>query len=225
MNIEETCLAGRVARYAALADPVRLRIVDLLTLGDVAPVELQGELGVSSSLLAHHLNQLEQAGLIVRTRSEADRRRTYLHLAPGALDGLTPSQMLGVRRVVFVCTGNSARSQLAAALWHGSSDIPVASAGTHPAAQIEPGAIAAADRHGLTLRARAPRALDDVLGADDFVVTVCDTAHEELGDAGCVHWSVPDPVRDGTDAAFDAAFEDIAARIQSLAPRLTTTKG
>ena len=225
MNIEETCLAGRVARYAALADPVRLRIVDLLTLGDVAPVELQGELGVSSSLLAHHLNQLEQAGLIVRTRSEADRRRTYLHLAPGALDGLTPSPMLGVRRVVFVCTGNSARSQLAAALWHGSSDIPVASAGTHPAAQIEPGAIAAADRHGLPLRARAPRALDDVLGADDFVVTVCDTAHEELGDAGCVHWSVPDPVRDGTDAAFDAAFEDIAARIQSLAPRLTTTKG
>lgn len=225
MNIEETGLEGRVARYAALADPVRLRIVDLLTLGDVAPVELQGELGVSSSLLAHHLNQLEQAGLIVRTRSEADRRRTYLHLAPGALDGLTPSPMLGVRRVVFVCTGNSARSQLAAALWHGSSDIPVASAGTHPAAQIEPGAIAAADRHGLTLRARAPRALDDVLGADDFVVTVCDTAHEELGDAGCVHWSVPDPVRDGTDAAFDAAFEDIAARIQSLAPRLTTTKG
>lgn len=214
-----------MARYAALADPVRLRIMDLLTLGDVAPVELQGELGVSSSLLAHHLNQLEQAGLIVRTRSEADRRRTYLHLAPGALDGLTPSPMLGVRRVVFVCTGNSARSQLAAALWHGSSDIPVASAGTHPAAQIEPGAIAAADRHGLTLRARAPRALDDVLGADDFVVTVCDTAHEELGDAGCVHWSVPDPVRDGTDAAFDAAFEDIAARIQSLAPRLTTTKG
>ena len=64
-----------------------------------------------------------------------------------------------------------------------------------------------------------------MLGADDFVVTVCDTAHEELGDAGCVHWSVPDPVRDGTDAAFDAAFEDIAARIQSLAPRLTTTKG
>lgn len=225
MNIEETCLAGRVARYAALADPVRLRIVDLLTLGDVAPVELQGELGVSSSLLAHHLNQLEQAGLIVRTRSEADRRRTYLHLAPGAFTGLTPSPALGVRRVVFVCTGNSARSQLAAALWHGSSDIPVASAGTHPAAQIEPGAIAAADRHGLTLRARAPRALDDVLGADDFVVTVCDTAHEELGDAGCVHWSVPDPVRDGTDAAFDAAFEDIAARIQSLAPRLTTTKG
>lgn len=214
-----------MARYAALADPVRLRIMDLLTLGDAAPVELQAELGVSSSLLAHHLNQLEHAGLLLRTRSEADRRRTYLHLAPGAFTGLTPSPALGVRRVVFVCTGNSARSQLAAALWRDASDIPVASAGTHPADAIEPGAIAAADRHGLTLRAARPRTLAEVLDVDDFVVTVCDTAHEELAGEGRVHWSVPDPVRDGSDAAFDAAFEDIAARIQSLAPRLTTTKG
>ncbi|GAA2229918.1 helix-turn-helix domain-containing protein [Herbiconiux moechotypicola] len=225
MNIERTDLAGRVARYAALADPARLRIMDLLTLGDVAPVELQAELGVSSSLLAHHLNQLEQAGLLLRTRSEADRRRTYLHLAPDAFAGLTPSPALGVRRVVFVCTGNSARSQLAAALWHDASDVPVASAGTHPADAIEPGAIAAANRHGLTLRAPRPQALEDVVEADDFVVTVCDTAHEELDGAGRVHWSVPDPVRDGSDAAFDAAFEDIAARIHNLAPRLTTTKG
>ncbi len=214
-----------MARYAALADPVRLRIMDLLTLGDAAPVELQAELGVSSSLLAHHLNQLEHAGLLLRTRSEADRRRTYLHLAPGAFMGLAPSPALGVRRVVFVCTGNSARSQLAAALWHDASDIPVASAGTHPADAIEPGAIAAADRHGLTLRAARPRTLAEVLDVDDFVVTVCDTAHEELAGEGRVHWSVPDPVRDGSDAAFDAAFEDLAARIQSLAPMLTTTKG
>lgn len=218
-------MTRRVARYAALADPVRLRIMDLLTLGDVAPVELQSELGISSSLLAHHVNQLEHAGLIVRTRSEADRRRTYLHLAPDAFSGLTPSPALGVRRVVFVCTGNSARSQLAAALWHDASDVPAASAGTHPAAAIEPGAIAAANRHGLTLRAARPRALDEVAEADDFVVTVCDTAHEELAGAGRVHWSVPDPVRDGSEAAFDAAFEEIAARIQSLAPMLTTTKG
>lgn len=225
MNIEENDLAGRVARYAALADPVRLRIMDLLTLGDAAPVELQAELGVSSSLLAHHLNLLEREGMLIRTRSEADRRRTYLRLAPGAFDGLIPSPTLGVRRVVFVCTGNSARSQLAAALWHDASDVPVASAGTHPADAIEPGALAAATRHGLTLRAARPRALDDVAQADDLLVTVCDTAHEELAGRGRVHWSVPDPVRAGTDAAFDAAFEDIASRIQGLAPRLTTTKG
>ncbi len=224
MNIEETTLAVRVARYAALADPVRLRIIDLLTLGDVAPVELQVELGISSSLLAHHLNILEREGLLLRTRSEADRRRTYLHLAPRAFEGLIPSPAVGVRRVVFVCTGNSARSQLAAALWHDASDIPVASAGTHPAAAIEPGAIAAATRHSLTLQARAPQSVDEVLGADDYVITVCDTAHEELGDTGLLHWSVPDPVREGTDAAFDAAFEDLAARIHNLAPRLTATK-
>lgn len=213
-------MAGRAARYAALADPVRLRIVDLLTLGDVAPVELQGELGISSSLLAHHLNLLEREGMLLRTRSEADRRRTYLHLAPGAFAGLIPSPKLGVRRVVFVCTGNSARSQLAAALWHDASRIPVASAGTHPADAIEPGAIAAATRHGLTLQASIPQALGDVAEADDYVVTVCDTAHEDLAGADRLHWSVPDPVRDGSDAAFDAAFEDIAARINDVAPRL-----
>lgn len=224
MNVERKDLEARVARYAALADPVRLRVVDLLTLGDVAPVELQAELGISSSLLAHHLGLLEREGLLVRTRSEADRRRTYLHLAPGAFDGLIPSRSLAVRRVVFVCTGNSARSQLAAALWHDRSDIPVASAGTRPAAAIEPGAIAAAVRHELTLRARTPRSLEEVLAVDDFVVTVCDNAHEELRDRGRVHWSVPDPVRDGTDAAFDAAFEDLAARIQQLAPQLSSAQ-
>lgn len=221
MNVEETGLEGRVARFAALADPVRLRIVDLLTLGDAAPVELQHALGITSSLLAHHLRLLEQVGFILRSRSEADRRRTYLHLAPGALDELVPSPQLAVRRVVFVCTGNSARSQLAAALWHEHSAVPVSSAGTHPAERIEPGAVSAAQRHGLALRAEVPRGLGEVLEVDDFVVTVCDSAHEELGTGG-LHWSVPDPVRDGTDAAFDAAFEDIAARVQALAPKLTT---
>lgn len=220
MNIEEVALKRRAARHAALADPVRLRIIDLLTLGDVAPVELQSELRISSSLLAHHLKLLEREGMLVRTRSEADRRRTYLHLAPGAFEGLIPPPALGARRVVFICTGNSARSQLAAALWHDASAVPVASAGTHPAEAIEPGAIAAADRHGLTLRSRRPRSLDDVVEVDDLVITVCDSAHEELTGAGRLHWSVADPVREGTDAAFEAAFEDIAARVRALAPHL-----
>lgn len=221
MSTEQLDLSGRVARFAALADPVRLRIVDLLTLGDLAPVELQDQLGISSSLLAHHLNSLEDAGMLARTRSEADRRRTYLHLTPTAFADLLPSPTMGVRRVVFVCTGNSARSQLATALWHRCSAVPVASAGTHPAAAIEPGAIATAARHGVALRARSPRAVDQVLVADDCVITVCDSAHEELGGRGRMHWSVPDPVRDGSDAAFDATFEDLAARVHDLAPRIS----
>ena len=56
---------------------------------------------------------------------------------------------------------------------------------------------------------------------DDLVITVCDRSHEELGDRGWAHWSVPDPVPQGTDAAFDAALEDLARRVDVLAPRVT----
>jgi ArsR family transcriptional regulator, arsenate/arsenite/antimonite-responsive transcriptional repressor / arsenate reductase (thioredoxin) len=63
-------------------------------------------------LLAHHLRVLEQAGVITRRRSEGDRRRTYLQLAPGALDPLAAPPARTARRVLFVCTANSARSHL-----------------------------------------------------------------------------------------------------------------
>ena len=66
---------------------------------------------------------LEQARVITRRRSEGDRRRTYLRLIPGALDPLAapPERMAG--RVLFVCTANSARSHLAAALWRRASSL------------------------------------------------------------------------------------------------------
>lgn len=212
----------RVAKHAALSDPARLQIMDRLTLGDVSPTELQTQLGMSSNLLAHHLGVLESAGMLGRHRSEADRRRSYLHLAPGAFDGIQPGATDRAYRVVFVCTANSARSQLASALWQHASRIPATSAGTHPADRIDPRAIATARRAGLTLPAARPRSIAGVLGEGDFVITVCDTAHEELGDTGGLHWSVPDPVRTGTDAAFDVAFADIAGRIGELAPRLAS---
>ena len=53
---------------------------------------------------------------------------------------------------------------------------------------------------------------------DDLVVTVCDRAHEELGAASQVHWSVPDPVVAGTRAAFDLAYDELATRVRLLAP-------
>jgi len=217
MSIDRTALETRVARHAALADPVRLGIVDLLSLGDAAPIELQAALGVPSNLLAHHLAALEGAGLVARWGSRADRRRTYVHLVTGALDGIVPNPVITARRAVFVCTGNSARSQLAAAIWREVSPIPVASAGTHPADAIHPGAVAAASRHGLTLTAPAPRALADVVRDDDLVVTVCDIAHEEIRNAGRLHWSVADPALVGTDAAFDATVADLTPRIDTLA--------
>ncbi|GAB3412478.1 arsenate reductase/protein-tyrosine-phosphatase family protein [Flindersiella endophytica] len=222
-------LRARARAHAALGEPARLAIADRLLLGDASPSEIGGELGLPSNLLAHHLKLLEQAGLIERSRSEGDHRRTYLRLrtdAPHGLTGPTGLEPAGVRtapRVVFVCTHNSARSQLAAAVWKKRSRIPVASAGTHPADQVHPGAVAVARANGLALARARTTHLDDVLRDDDLIVAVCDNAHEELdahtdraGDR--LHWSVPDPVRTGTGEAFEAAFREITDRIGRLAP-------
>jgi protein-tyrosine-phosphatase len=215
-------LVRRAARHAALSDPSRLRVVDLLTLGDLSPGEIHRILELPQNLVSHHLNTLEAEGFITRSRSEADKRRSYVRLAREALDGLLPGATGTARRVVFVCTANSARSRLADALWARSSSIPSASAGTHPAAAVAPGALAAAGRHRLELDGTArPRSVDDVLGDGDYVVTVCDAAHEELGAGRAVHWSVPDPVRAGTDSAFDEVVRDLSRRVTTLAHRLT----
>jgi protein-tyrosine-phosphatase len=65
-----------------------------------------------------------------------------------------------------------------------------------------------------------PRHFSGVRQDGDLVVTVCDLAHEELGALAAVHWSVPDPVRDGTPAAFDATMAELARRVARLAPRV-----
>jgi protein-tyrosine-phosphatase len=209
--------------HAALADPARLQIIDTLGAGDTSPSELAAMLAMGSNLLAHHLHVLERAGLITRRRSEGDRRRTYLRLIPGALESLTRPEARWARRVLFVCTANSARSHLAAALWRRASGLPAASAGTHPAARIEPGAIAAARRHCLPMRRLRPRRISDVQQDGDLVITVCDLAREELGRQAAVHWSVPDPVPAGDPASFDAALAELSHRVERLAARLAAT--
>ena len=156
-------LERRAAVHAALGDPVRLRIVDTLTTSDASPSELSTMLAMPSNLLAHHLKVLQSAGLIVRRQSEGDHRRSYLRLVPGGLDLLVAGPLRLPARVLFVCTANSARSHLAAALWRRASAVPVASAGTHPASRIDPGALAAAARHRLPMRVRRPRRLEEVL--------------------------------------------------------------
>src|SRR5579864_9508930 len=170
-------LARRAAIHAALADPARLQITDTLLAGDASPSELAAMLAMPSNLLAHHLNVLDQAGIITRSRSEGDRRRTYLQLVPGALDVLAPPTAREALRVLFVCTANSARSHLAAALWRQASAVPAVSAGTHPAAMIDPGAIAAARRRRLPLPRLRPRHISDIRHHGDLVITVCDLAH------------------------------------------------
>jgi ArsR family transcriptional regulator, arsenate/arsenite/antimonite-responsive transcriptional repressor / arsenate reductase (thioredoxin) len=216
-------LQRRATVHAALADPARLAITDALADGDASPSELAALLAMPSNLVAHHLNTLEQAGLVTRRRSEGDRRRTYLRLVPGALStaGVVPGR--AARRVLFVCTANSARSHLAAALWRRASALPAASAGTRPANAIDPGAIDAAGRHQLPLPRLRPRHISDVRHDGDLLVTVCDLAHEELGTEADVHWSVPDPVPAGDAVGFDAALTELGRRVGMLAPRLAAS--
>jgi protein-tyrosine-phosphatase/DNA-binding HxlR family transcriptional regulator len=214
-------LEQRAAVHAALGDPARLAVVERLYLGDASPSELGAELGLPSNLLAHHLRVLEEHGLISRRRSEGDKRRSYLRLERDLIDQVVPAAARRAGRVVFICTANSARSQLAVVLWRRSSRIPATSAGTHPAPTIHPGAIDAARRHGLKLAQRRPRELADVVGADDFVISVCDNAYEELDGITDLHWSVPDPVPQASPNAFDSAFDELSRRISQVAPHMT----
>lgn len=217
--VEMMDVERRAAIHAALGEPARLAMVDALLLGDASSSELGAAFALPSNLLAHHLRVLEEAGVVRRARSEADRRRSYVRLVPEALTMLAPAawaRVLPAPRVVFVCTRNSARSRLAAALWARRSQIPASSAGTHPGPGVHQRAIATASRHGLSLDQHATRHVADVLQPDDLVVAVCDNAYEELRQQPALHWSVPDPVRVDTDEAFEDAFAEIQARVERL---------
>ncbi len=126
-------------------------------------------------------------------------------------------------RVVFVCTHNSARSQLAAALWANRSPIPATSAGTEPAKRVHPRAVRIARRHGLSIQPASTVHIDDVLRGDDLVIAVCDNAHEHLpADPHRLHWAVPDPAATDSDDAFEAAYTDLEGRIDRLVPVVRT---
>jgi protein-tyrosine-phosphatase len=221
MNIELSSVEARARIHAALGDPTRLAIADILATGDASPGEIAGRLAIPTNLLAHHLGVLAQAGVVDRRRSEHDRRRSYLSLRATALTVLRAPVLTAPHRLVFVCTRNSARSQLAAALWSEHSTIPAASAGTDPAPHVHPRAVRIARRHGLHLDARRTAHLDEVAGDADLLVAVCDHAHETLAPQRTrLHWSIPDPVTADTDAAFESAYADLAGRIERLAPAL-----
>ncbi len=223
MSIDGNDRAGRVRVLSALADPVRLGVADLLQVQDLSPYALASALEVPGNPLAHHLKILERAGVITRTHSQGDRRRTYVHLDPHALEGVfPPAAGMSAPRIVFVCTHNSARSVLAEAVWRTVSDVPAASAGTHPAARINPRARSAARRAGLRLDGATPRRIDEVLRRDDLIVSVCDAVNEELGPLSNtrIHWSIPDPSSTDTERAFDSALVDIRRRASRLSSRI-----
>jgi len=221
MSVEPSSIEVRARIHAARGDRARLAIADILTLGDASPGEISAHLGMPTNLVAHHLGVLADAGVIARRRSEHDGRRSYLHLRPGALTVLRPPRLARPRRVVFVCTRNSARSQLAAALWVEASPVPAACAGTDPAPRVDPRAIRTARRHGLRLDPAGTHRIDEVTADGDLVIAVCDHVHETLpADRGRLHWSVPDPVPVDTDSAFEATYTDLSDRISRFAPTL-----
>ena len=209
-------IAARAAMHAALGEPARLMIVDELVVSDRSPKELGELLSIPSNLLAHHLDVLEQAGLITRSTSAGDGRRKYVRLVHGP----APAAGLGAPaprgEMLFLCSHNSARSQLAAAMWTARIGRVASSAGTRPAARVHRGAVAAARRVGLSLGDAVPRHVGEVpKGAQ--VVTVCDMAHEELAPSPhWWHWSIADPAETGDARAFDAVVKELDRRISAV---------
>jgi protein-tyrosine-phosphatase len=202
--------------HSALGEPARLAIVEELVISDRAPKELGERLGLPSNLLAHHLAVLEGAGLIERTASTGDGRRKYVHLLHRRAFGFGVAGRTELGEMLFVCTHNSARSQLAAALWTARTGWRARSAGTRPAVRVHRGAVAAARRAGLSLVDTVPSALGAV-PAGMQVVTVCDLVHEELdASAEWWHWSIPDPTERGDAAAFDRVVMELDERIASV---------
>jgi len=219
--------------------------------------ELVTRLEQPQNLVSYHLRLLRDGGLVTATRSSADRRDSYYHLdLDRCADGLAgsaaalhpalrtepappgpPRAREGGRRlaVLFVCTGNSARSPVAEALLTRRSDgaVRAASAGSRPKEHLHPDAVRVLrERFDIDVSGRRPRHLEDVAAETfDLVVTLCDKAREvcpEFPDhVRRVHWSIPDPATAADDVAGDAAFEraadDIDRRLRHLLPVLAMT--
>jgi len=119
-------------------------------------------------------------------------------------------------RILILCTGNSARSQIAEALFatRGRGRIEAASAGSRPAERVHPFAVAVLAEAGIDWQGRSPRGMDGLEREHwDVVITVCDRARESCpyfpGQPVLAHWGMPDPAEvEGSDDVKRAAFRD-----------------
>jgi len=216
-------VSRRALVHAALGDPHRLAMVDLLCWGHATPSELGQAVGLPSNLVAHHLQVLEEAGLLARSASAGDGRRRYVQLRRDHLEQALQLPVMTASAVLFVCHHNAARSQLAAVLWNRQSSIPASSAGLEPARRVHPEAVRLASRHGLDLLAARPRSFEDVERVPDLVISVCDITHEArrpFATARHLHWSIHDPSIPGKSKDFETAFQRIAAHVADVAPRV-----
>jgi protein-tyrosine-phosphatase/DNA-binding transcriptional ArsR family regulator len=224
-----------------------------LVSSDRAVRELTGLVDEPQNLVSYHLRLLREGGLVSARRSAADGRDTYyaidlaacrrefeaagngLHPVLGrAADARNSRTAAGSRRkarVLFLCTGNSARSQIAQALLERMSAgaIEAASAGSHPK-PLHPNAVRVMKRRGIDISANRTKHFDEYVGERfDMVITLCDRVREVCPEFPAhpphVHWSIRDPAREGdTNRASYPAFErtagELETRVEFLLPQL-----
>lgn len=219
-----------------LAHEVRWNLLLFLAHSDYTVQELVRLVGQPQNLVSYHLRQLRELAVVTERRSAADERSFYysldldeLHtlyfsaaspLHPAFGTGTHPSKQEEWRfarppRILFLCTQNSARSQMAEAivrhLTHGKAEV--FSAGSHPASQIHPDAIRACATLGIDMSQQHPKHLDAFQGQSfDCIVTLCDRVREvcpTFPDAQeVIHWSFADPAAvEGSEELRYKAFE------------------
>jgi ArsR family transcriptional regulator, arsenate/arsenite/antimonite-responsive transcriptional repressor / arsenate reductase (thioredoxin) len=233
-----------------LAHPVRWRLMRELARSDRTVRELTELVDEPQNLVSYHLRQLHDGELVVRHRSTADGRDVYyaieldrcrhalhdsavaLHPGLGPVRTSSPSPSRAHCNVLFLCTGNSARSQMAEALLDRMSagTVAVESAGSSPK-PLHRNAVRAMRTRGIDISGHRTKHVDE-LGARHFdvVITLCDRVREvcpELpGHPERVHWSMADPAQDETTRrASYPAFERTAAELEARIGFLLHTLG
>ena len=222
--------------------PLRWRLLRELGRSDRRVAELCELAGRRQSLVSYHLRQLREGGLVSLRRSDADGRDTYYLLdvercgarladAGGALHpALAPATSPPRRRTagattaraLFLCTGNSARSQMAEALCERLSGgaVRAASAGSHPK-PLHPNAVRVMRDRGIDISGRRSKHLGVLAGHRfDYVISLCDRVREVCPDfpgaPELIHWSIPDPAREpGPDEETRPAFQRTAAELET----------
>ena len=228
--------------FRAMADDKRLAIVRLLAVSDLRAGEISAALSLPSNAVSYHLKQLSTLGLLQDHRSSSDGRDVYYqvdleHLdrlylqAGGALHpGLVPSEQPGADvlakaatplRVLFLCTHNSARSQMAEAILRhmGGDNVEVFSAGSMPTG-VHPNTQVVLHELGIDTSKLYAKSLDQFLGASfDDIITVCDRVRDICpvfrGDPFQIHWSFPDPDVIEDPELQLAAFRRTATELQT----------
>jgi protein-tyrosine-phosphatase len=220
--------------------PLRWRLLSELARSDRLVHELSGLVGEAQNLVSYHLGKLRDGRLVSARRSSADGRDSYyaldltrvgalLSAAGGALHpGLrltSPARgqaLTAPVKVLFLCTGNSARSQIAEALARARSGgaIEAASAGSHPKPLHSNAIRVMRETYGLDLAGQASKHLD--VYADetfDWVISLCDRVREvcpEFPDrAEVVHWSIPNPATGEPDEVTYPLFQQTAAELSN----------